>query len=127
MEFHKNHAIYLQIGDHICDNILSKKWDEGDRIPSVREMAVSIEVNPNTVMRTYAYLQEAGILVNQRGIGYFVAEDAYERTRKLKREEFIAHELPRLFKAVDLLALSFDDLKQRYEAYRAELAAKEEL
>ena len=56
MDFEKKQAIYMQIGDHICENILSGRWNEGERLPSTREMAVSMEVNPNTVMRTYTYL-----------------------------------------------------------------------
>ena len=126
MEFRKNKAIYLQIGDYICENILSKKWREGDRIPSVREMAVNIEVNPNTVMRTYAYLQERGILSNQRGIGYFMAGHAYEHTRSLQKEEFTIHELPHFFKTLDLLKLSFDDLRDLYSEYKAHLDTEEE-
>ena len=53
MEFKDTQSIYLQIADLFCENILLKKWKPGDRIPSVREMAVNIEVNPNTVMRTF--------------------------------------------------------------------------
>jgi GntR family transcriptional regulator len=78
MEFGDNNAIYLQIADHFCENILLQKWNPGDRIPSVREMAVSIEVNPNTVMRTFNYLQDKGIIFNKRGIGYFVTEDGFQ-------------------------------------------------
>ena len=69
MEFKEKQAIYLQIGEHISETILRKQWEEGEKIPSVREMAMSIEVNPNTVMRTYSYLQDRGIIFNKRGIG----------------------------------------------------------
>lgn len=116
MEFSQNQAIYLQIADHICENILSGKWKEKDRIPSIRELSVSIEVNPNTVMRSFNYLQDMGIIYNQRGIGYFVAEQAYEKTRELKKKNFIIRELPLIVKTMDLLHLSFDDLKNLYEA-----------
>jgi len=114
MDFEKNQAIYLQIGDLICENILSGRWKAGEKIPSVREMAGSIEVNPNTVMRTYAFLQDKGIIYNQRGIGYFVAEDAFEKTRSMKKEDFINRELPEVFKTMDLLDMDFDDLKKYY-------------
>lgn len=114
MEFRERQAIYLQIGDYICENILRKKWEQGDRIPSIRELSVSIEVNPNTVMRSYGYLQDRGIIYNKRGIGYFVAENAYEKTLELKKQSFIKRELPRLFNTMDLLELSFEDLKAIY-------------
>jgi len=114
MEFRERQAIYLQIGDHICENILRGTWKEGYRIPSIREMSVSIEVNPNTVMRTYSYLQDMGIIFNKRGIGYFVADRAYENTLDLKKKNFINRDLPYVFKTLDLLNLTLDDLEELY-------------
>jgi DNA-binding transcriptional regulator YhcF (GntR family) len=107
----------MQIADHFCEQILLEKWKAGDRIPSVREMAVSIEVNPNTVMRTFNYLQEQGIIFNKRGIGYFVADDGFEKTKALKKKDFITQELPAFFKAMSLLNLSIEDIKQYYQQY----------
>ncbi len=117
MEFKDNQAIYLQIADLFCENILTDKWKPGDRIPSVREMAVSVEVNPNTVMRTFAYLQEKGIIYNKRGIGYFVADDGFNKTKNLKKEDFIDHELPEFFKAMVLLNVTIEDLEKYYKKY----------
>lgn len=117
MEFNDNKAIYLQITDLFFDEILMKKWKDGDRIPSVRELAVNTEVNPNTVMRTYSYLQEKGIIFNKRGIGYFLADDAYKTTLQLRKEEFIKEELPKIFKTIQLLDIEFDDLKALYNNY----------
>lgn len=118
MEFRDDQAIYLQIADLFCENILLEKWNPGDRIPSVREMAVNIEVNPNTVMRTFNYLQDKGIIYNKRGIGYFVADDGLEKTKALRTEDFVTQELPKLFKALDLLNLTFDDLSRYYQQYK---------
>lgn len=114
MEFQKDQAIYLQIADLICENILSGEWLEDERIPSVRELAMTAEVNPNTVMRSYTWLQDKGIIQNQRGIGYFVAPGAIEQTRRLKKEDFINTQLPQLFKMMSLLNISMDDLKSIY-------------
>ncbi len=119
MEFNYNKAIYLQITDLFCDEILVKKWNNGDRIPSVRELAINIEVNPNTVMRTYSYLQEKGIVFNKRGIGYFLAEDAYDKTLKMRKEEFIKKDLPSIFKTIKLLDINFDDLKALYQEFES--------
>ena len=117
MEFSDNQAIYLQIADLFCENILLKKWNPGDRIPSVREMAISIDVNPNTVMRTFTYLQEKGIIFNKRGIGYFVSEDGLEKTEALRKEDFVSRELPAFFKAMGLLNLTMEDVNAYYEQY----------
>ncbi len=120
MEFRNDQAIYLQIADHLCDNILMAKWNAGDRIPSVREVAVQIEVNPNTVMRTFTFLQEQGIIYNKRGIGYFVSDDGYERVKALRKENFVSHELPRLFREMHLLNVSIQDVKRHYQNYKEE-------
>jgi DNA-binding transcriptional regulator YhcF (GntR family) len=117
MEFGDSNAIYLQIADQLSENILLKRWNPGDRIPSVRELAVSIEVNPNTVMRTFNYLQEKGIIYNKRGIGYFVSDDGFEKTTALRKENFIIQELPRLFRELRLLNLTMEDLSNFYDRY----------
>jgi DNA-binding transcriptional regulator YhcF (GntR family) len=114
MEFRKQQAIYLQIGDYICDNILNSIWTRGEKIPSVREMAVNVEVNPNTVMRTYADLQQKEIIYNQRGIGFLVADGAIEKILAIKKSEFLKYDLPRLAKSMALLNMNFDDLKKLY-------------
>lgn len=115
MEFEPKRAIYLQIGDYVCENILSGTWKAGDRIPSVREMAMSLEVNPNTVMRSYSYLQETGIIANQRGLGYFVGDGSRAAALELKRREFVAVELKRVFRTMDLLGFGIEDIKGFYE------------
>jgi DNA-binding transcriptional regulator YhcF (GntR family) len=119
MEFRDDQAIYLQIADTFCENILLGKWKALDRIPSVRDLAVEIEVNPNTVVRTYIYLQEKEIIFNKRGVGYFVAEDGMEKTIGLLKENFVYTELPRFFKTMDLLNLSLDDMRVYYQEYKS--------
>ena len=111
MEFKENQAIYLQIANRFFENILKKKWDSGDKIPSIRDMAVEFEVNPNTTMRTFNYLQDKGIIYNKRGIGYFLADDGFERTIAIKREQFLEEDLPVFFKTMQLLGIKLDDLK----------------
>ena len=118
MEFEAQQPIYLQISDLICENIMTQKWQEGGRIPSIREMAVETEVNPNTITRTYAYLQDRHIIQNQRGIGYFVAGSAAERTRELKKQEFIARDLPRIFRTMEILKMEWKQVQEQYELYK---------
>ncbi len=115
MDFKQQKAIYMQIADYILDNILAERLQTGDRVQSVREMASTVQVNPNTVVRTYSYLQEKGIIFNQRGIGYFVSDDAYEKTRQLKKESFTKQHLPEVFKMMRLLQIDFEDLKEIYQ------------
>ena len=87
MEFDQHKPIYLQIADAICERILTGQWPEGDRIPSVRECGVSLEVNPNTVARSYDELSTEGIIHNKRGIGYFVSPGAKSVIREKQLQE----------------------------------------
>lgn len=115
MKFHENKAIYLQIGDYVCEQILLKEWNRGDKIPSVRDLAVSLQVNPNTVARAYVYLEERGVVSTQRGLGYFVSDNACKNILALKKIEFTKTQLPQLFKMMDLLEMDMGDLKKAYE------------
>lgn len=114
MEFKEKKSIYMQIADYICENILNEVWLAEDRIPSVRELAVQIEVNPNTVMRSFAFLQEKGIIFNKRGIGYFVKSNARQIVEKIKKQEFIKKELPVFFKTIDLLGIELGSIEEMY-------------
>lgn len=115
MDFSDNRPIYVQISDYFCRQILLKKWTAGDRIPSVREIAVQLEVNPNTAIRAFHDLQNSDIIYNQRGVGYFVADDAYKKVKELKQTEFIKEKLPQFFKDMDQLEITFDELKDLYK------------
>jgi len=115
MEFNKHQSIYLQIADFICENIMTKKWPENEKILSVREMAASIEVNPNTVMRAYSQLQDEGVIFNKRGIGYFVSEGASQNIRKMEKENFIKNDLPKLFKKMQMLEIKIEELQDLYK------------
>jgi len=117
MEFRDNKAIYLQIAEYVCEHILLGRWKTEEKIPSVREMAVTLEVNPNTVMRTYELLQTKNIINNKRGIGFFVAEDAGVQVKAYRKVQFMEDELPILFRNIYLLNIEFDELEKRYESF----------
>ena len=108
MNFNESSPIYLQIADKLCDGVLSGLYTAGQRIPSVREMAVAIEVNPNTVQRAYTTLQEWGIVEMRRGQGYFVAADALARTQTRRRRMLEQEEIPRLLEYLNALSMSID-------------------
>lgn len=88
--------------------VLSGEWVEGERVVSVREMAASVGVNPNTVMRSYERLEADGIIYNRRGIGFFVSEGAMVHIRQLERQKFMEEELPKLRERLQLLGLSIE-------------------
>lgn len=117
MEFKENPAIYIQIAEYVCEQILLKKWKLGDKIISIRELAVNMEVNPNTVQRAYDFLQQKEIITNKRGIGYFIEDTAMERILDFRKEQFMEHELPALFKNIYLLEIDFKDIKNLFEQF----------
>ena len=120
MKFIENQPIYLQIVDWVGDKILQGEWREMERIPSVRELASQLEVNPNTVMRSYEKLQEQEVIYNQRGIGFFASPGAVHRIRNERRQSFIGEEIPRLFEKMELLSIPWDEIGRQYERYKLE-------
>lgn len=111
MDFSEHKNIFLQIRDWMVDQILTGKLLPGDKIPSVRELAADIEVNRNTVMRSYALMEEEGILENKRGIGFFVSLDAKSKLLDIQRKEFFAETLPPILHQIQVLHLNSKDLE----------------
>lgn len=117
MNFKENKAIYLQIADRICDEVLLGQYQEEERIPSVREYAAVVEVNANTVMRSYDYLQTREVIYNKRGIGYFVSAGARQLILSLRKEYFLKEEADYFFKQIFTLGISADELADMYRKY----------
>lgn len=117
MNFKESKPIYLQIADRICDEILLGQYQEEERIPSVREYATVVEVNANTVMRSYDYLQMRGVIYNKRGIGYFVSAGASELILKLRKEYFLREDVDYFFRQIFSLGISAKDLAEMYHEF----------
>lgn len=120
MKFKESKSIYLQIADRICDEILQGQYKEEERIPSVREYATTVEVNANTVVRSFDYLQGQDIIYNKRGLGYFVAQEGRERILGLRKEVFLNEELPEFFRQLKTLDISMKDVEKLYKEYLKE-------
>lgn len=120
MTFKENKSIYLQIADRIMDEILQHVYEEEGRILSVREYAGVVEVNANTVVRTYDYLQNQGIIYNKRGLGYFVSAGAAQKIVALRKETFLQQVLPDVFKEMYLLHIPMETLAEMYATYQEE-------
>lgn len=120
MRFREGQSIHEQIVDYVVEEILARRWTEERRLPSVREMAVELGVNPNTVQRSYGRLQELELIYNQRGIGHFVAPDAPQRARELRRRRLEQQMLPDLFREMKSLDLGIDDIGSAWSAWKGE-------
>ena len=114
MIFTNDKAIYIQMADRLCDEILAGKYKDDDRIPSVREYAVMLEVNANTAVKAYDELSRANIIYNKRGLGYFVTPGAKKQILKERKQEFMKERLPELFRQMQLLDITINDVAEAY-------------
>ncbi|MDD3167178.1 MAG: GntR family transcriptional regulator [Bacteroidales bacterium] len=112
IDFKSTKGIFQQIADTLAHRILEGLLKPGDRVPSVRDLAEEFEVNRNTLLRTYALMQEAGIIENRRGVGFFVTSGAVERIQMQERTAFFANDLPEFIHKVKLLRLTSDELSE---------------
>ncbi len=114
MNFKENKPIYLQIADRIMDEILNSTYPEGERIPSVREYAALVEVNANTVVKSFDFLQNNEIIFNKRGLGYFVAEGAVQKIISNRKDTFLNDELPEMFVKLKQLDISMNEVQTMF-------------
>ena len=117
MDFKQDKAIYMQLVDRLCDEILSGKYQADDRIPSVREFAVMLEVNTNTVVKAYDQLSLSGIIYTRRGLGYFVSTEAKEQILQTRREKFMKESLPEVFHQMKLLGISINLVNEKWKHF----------
>jgi DNA-binding transcriptional regulator YhcF (GntR family) len=117
-------AIYLQIVEYVCEQIIRQEWPEGEKIPSVRELGVALEVNPNTVMRSYEVLKNEEIIFDKRGIGNFVDTNGGKKALSYLQKEFTSKALPQVFKTLYLLKMDLEDLKSPFEAFKKQYIAE---
>lgn len=105
----KNRPVCPQICEMLCVSIVNGVYTPDGRLPSVRDLAVSLGVNPNTVQRALETMEEQGLLYSVRGSGWFVQEDisrAREVLHRLRTEKTIEY-----FRMMEALGMSGDEIK----------------
>ena len=117
MNFKDNKAIYLQIADRIGDQILSGTLTPDGKVPSVRELAAEIEVNANTVARTYDHLQQSGVIYTKRGLGYFVCPEARENIVAARRDQLMQGEMDYFLGQLKAVGVTPAELQQLYQDF----------
>ena len=127
MEFRENEAIYAQVATFVTEGIILSKWVAGDKLPSVRELASTLQVNPHTVVRAYDILHSREVISNKRGIGFFVREDAIGKIKLYSREEFIKRELPEVIKSMYLFDISIEEIQDALNVYKKEIQKAKQL
>ena len=87
LDFRSGVPIYTQVVEQVRQQVVSRKLNPGDQLPTVRALALELRVNFNTIARAYRLLDEAGIISTQQGRGTFILEaPPPERSDKLKRQ-----------------------------------------
>lgn len=114
MDFNQHKPIYLQIVEQIEDKILSGALKADERIDSVREMATALGVNPNTVMRSYEFLERGEVIYNKRGVGFFISTEAREKIKFSRKKNFLENEIPTLSAKMDLLEVDIEEVVNLY-------------
>ncbi|MCR5393874.1 MAG: GntR family transcriptional regulator [Bacteroidales bacterium] len=108
-------TIFGKVAYLICEEILRGTYQAEDRIPGVRELAVTYEINYNTVIHAMEVLQREEIVYQKRGIGYFVCANAKRKLQKGQREEFLHETLPEVFRRARLLGIDMDQITEVWD------------
>ena len=114
--------IYAQLERGIRAAIASGQIRSGDRLPTVRQLAVELRVNANTVAKVYAELERAGVLATQRGVGTFVRDTVQElaaKASRVDRERTLKTLADRLLADAYAIGLTIDEVIRHLEARRA--------
>ncbi len=114
MDFNTDKPIFRQIVDLCHSFILSGDWQPGYKIPSVRELSIRLSVNTRTVVSAFDLLASEGIIRPQRGIGYYLCDDAPELVREALRRSFFADTLPRVFAEMRQLGIDISRVDEEW-------------
>lgn len=117
MKYETDRPIYLQVIDDISQKIIRGDIKLGEKLPSVRELAVNYQINPNTASRIYKEMESRQLCYTQRGMGTFITED--QEILKKIRSDMAAECLDVFMQGMQVLGFSFDEmvqlLRERYE------------
>lgn len=110
MEFNDNKPIYRQIIDFAYSRIMTGVWLPEERIPSVRELSMVLQVNSRTVLKAMEHLQNNSVILAKRGQGFVLAPDARQLVSEELRKEFFASTLPDFAAEMNMLGIRIEDI-----------------
>ena len=112
--------IYAQLERALRAAIATGRLREGDQLPTVRQLAVDLRVNANTVARVYAELERAGVLETRRGVGSFVTATAARAHPPRERDRRLRAFATRVLADADAAGFTVDDLIDELDAHRTQ-------
>ena len=109
-EWNDSQPIYRQLRDRVVAMILDGVLQEGDPLPSVRNVAAEYRLNPLTVLKSYQELADDGLVEKRRGLGMFVNAGARKLLLQGERKKFLAEDWPRIKETIQRLGLTPEEL-----------------
>lgn len=109
-QWNDSQPIYVQLREHAVAMILDGALGDGDPLPSVRQVAAELQVNPITVSKAYQSLVDDELVERRRGLGMFVRPGARDELLKAERDKFLSEEWPPLRERIRRLGLTAEDL-----------------
>lgn len=109
-EWNANQPIYRQLQDRIIAMILDRVLNEGDPLPSVRNVAAEYRINPLTVLKAYQKLADENLVEKRRGLGMFVNSGARANLLAVERQRFLSEEWPAIAATIRRLGLTPQEL-----------------
>lgn len=109
-DFHASQPIFVQIRQRLIEMILRGQVAEGDALPSVRQIAAELSVNPLTVTKAFEALVDIGVVEKRRGLGMFVTEGARQELLAHERDKFLKEDWPRIAAQIRALDLDLNSL-----------------
>ena len=109
-QWDESQPIYRQLRDRVVAMMLEGALQEGEALPSVRQVATEYRLNPLTVLKAYQQLADEGLVEKRRGLGMFVAPGASQALLKDERQRFLETEWPRVHAMIQRLGLSAETL-----------------
>ncbi len=109
-EWTEDQPIYRQLKDKVVAAIMDGSLAEGEALPSVRSVAVDMQINPITASKAYQELVMDGLVEKKRGLGMFIVGGARSKLLEVEREKFLNEEWPRILEHIERLGLSLTEL-----------------
>jgi GntR family transcriptional regulator len=112
--------IYAQLERALRAAIATNKLRPGDQLPTVRQLAVDLRVNANTIARVYAELERAGVIETRRGVGSFISATPEQAHPPREREKRLRAFVTRVLADADAAGFTIDDVTTALAAHREE-------
>ena len=109
-DWKEDQPIYRQLRDKVAAQILQGALKEGDALPSVRTVAVDLQINPLTANKAYQELVDENLVEKRRGVGMYVTKGARERLLALEKKHFLDEEWPAIAARIAALGFKADEL-----------------